>query len=120
MATRRGGGSYSHGRRDAMSIMGSRKVQDAVKAAAERGAKAFRQKAAQGKRSGAFARNVRVEPARGWDGRPGYRIVAFPDRRGTRTNSPVAIEFGTSDTRGANAGQAAINEINRSQRGRRR
>jgi len=114
MATRR----YSAGRRDALSIMRSRKVQDAVKAAAERGAKAFRQKAAQGKRSGEFARNVRVEPARGWDGRPGYRIVAHPSSGGK--NSPVALEFGTSDTRGANAGQAAINEIQRSQRGRRR
>jgi len=110
-------GGYSHSRRDAMGIMRSRKVQDAVKRAAEQGAKAFRQRAGQRSRSGSFARNVRVEPARGWDGRPGYRIVASPASGGR--NSPVAIEFGTSDTRGVNAGQAAINAIQRG-RGRRR
>lgn len=109
------GGGYSHSRRDAMSILRSRKVQEATRKAAERGADAFRRKAGQSKRSGRFSRNVRVEPARGWDGRPGYRIVAYPDGR----NSPVAIEFGTSDTRGVNAGQAAINAIQRGQRRRR-
>lgn len=103
--------NYSWSRKDALSIMGSRKVQGQVKEAAERGVKAFK-RAAGRQRTGAFRRNVRVEPARGWDGRPGYRIVAFAGR-GRNGNAPVPIEFGTSRQRGVNALQASINAIQR-------
>lgn len=109
-------GKYRWGRRDAMSILNSRRVQKATKQAAEAGAKAFRKKASAHRRSGTFSRNVRVERARGWDGRPGYRVTAFPGR-GRHPNSPVAIEFGTSRSQGVGAMREAVKAV---ERGRRR
>lgn len=101
--------------KDARAIMASRGVQRQLRQCAEkRGVPAFR--AAAPKKSGAFARNVQVVDARGWDGRPGVRIVAFPDRR--RKNSPIAIEFGAHRARGANATQAAIAAIGSGRRRR--
>ena len=109
-------GKYTWGRKDARSVLNSRRVQAATKKAAEAGAKAFRAKASRHRRTGAFSRNVRIEKARGWDGRPGYRVVAYPST-GRNRNSPVAIEFGTSRSEGVGAMREAVKAV---ERGRRR
>lgn len=93
-------GGYTWTSRDAKQIMASPKVQKAVRAAAERG------KAALG---GSFGRAAKVVPARGYDGRPGYRIVVPPS---PAVRNPLAAEFGTRRSRGANRLQAARNAAN--------
>lgn len=88
--------------RQARNVMNSPAVQRKVKAAADKAAARFRSVAPR--RSGDFRKNVRVEKAKGWDGRDGYRVVAFANAG----NSPIPIEFGTKDTRPANTLQKAI------------
>ncbi|GES40653.1 hypothetical protein RAJCM14343_5946 [Rhodococcus aetherivorans] len=51
-----------------------------------------------------------MEPARGWDGRPGYRIVVPPSQA---IRNPLAAEFGTRRSRGASRLQSAINAAGR-------
>ncbi|ETT24880.1 hypothetical protein RR21198_4280 [Rhodococcus rhodochrous ATCC 21198] len=87
--------------RDAQRIMSSPKVQTAVRKQAEKGRAAL---------GGAFGRTARVEPARGWDGRPGYRIVVPPSQA---IRNPLAAEFGTRRSRGASRLQSAINAAGR-------
>ena len=91
--------------RDAKRLMNSKPVNRVVRLAAQRGLAAFKQAAPRA--TGSFASNVRIQEARGWDGREGYAIVAFP----TAENDPIAIEYGTSDTPAANALQAARDAI---------
>ncbi|WP_157126982.1 hypothetical protein [Rhodococcus sp. p52] len=86
--------------------MASPGVQKAVRKAAERGRSAL---------GGSFGRTARIESARGYDGRPGYRIVVPPS---PAVRNPLAAEFGTRRSRGANRLQAARHAAN-SRSGRR-
>ncbi len=99
-------GRYRWSSRDARRIMGSRTVQSAVRRQAEKG------RAAMG---GSFGRTAKVLPARGWDGRPGFRIAVPPS---PQIRNPLAAEFGTRRSRGVNRLQSAIGAAGRG--GRRR
>lgn len=74
--------------------------------AQRRAVPAFR--AAAPRDTGAYARDVSVVDATGWDGRAAVRIVAH-----RRKGGAVSIEFGTSDTPAAHALQHTINAIQR-------
>ncbi|NKT69491.1 hypothetical protein GS860_16165 [Rhodococcus hoagii] len=93
-------GSFKFSSKDAKKLMGSRSVQKAAEKMADVGIAAFRKEARRHKRSGELADRVRREPARGWDGRPGQRIVA--SRRGNQS-----ALFGTSRSRPVRAMEAA-------------
>ncbi|ORL11649.1 hypothetical protein [Prescottella equi] len=102
-------GSIRFSSKDAKAIMASKHVQAATAKQAKVGADAFRKEARRHKRSGQLADKVRVEPAKGWDGRPGSRIVA--SRRGNQS-----ALFGTSRSRPVRAQEAAIRAMNQRRR----
>lgn len=87
-------GSLRFSSKDAKKIMASRAVQKATERMANVGIAAFRKEASKHARTGQLASTVRREPARGWDGRPGQRIVSSrngnqPALLGTRRSRPV-------------------------------
>lgn len=91
-------GSFKFSSKDARKIMASRSVQKATERMADVGIAAFRKEASRHAKTGQLASRVRRQPARGWDGRPGQRIVSSRDGNqpallGTRRSKPVrAIE----------------------------
>ncbi|MBM4492599.1 hypothetical protein GS436_04360 [Rhodococcus hoagii] len=93
-------GSFQFSSKDAKKIMASRPVQKATERMANVGLAAFRKEASRHARTGQLASRVRREPARGWDGRPGQRIVSYRDG-----NQPALL--GTSRSRPVRAMQAA-------------
>lgn len=95
--------------KDAKAIMASKHVQAATARLAKVGAAAFQREARRHKRSGQLADQVRVEPATGWDGRPGSRIVA------SRKGNQSAL-FGTRRSRPVRAQEAAFRAMNRNAR----
>lgn len=102
-------GTFRHSSKQAKAIMASRQVQKAAERLAQVGAAAFRREARRHKRSGDLASQVRVEPATGWDGRTGARIVAY-----SRGNQSAL--FGTRRSRPVRASDAAIRAMNRKAR----
>lgn len=96
---------YELDSRGARRILAGAEVRRALRRAAEqRGVPAF--KRAAPRRTGQFTGSVRVEDSTGWDGRPAVRMTVTDP-------GSLAIEFGTSRQRAANALQAAIVAIER-------
>lgn len=102
-------GSIRFSSKDAKAIMASKQVQAATARLAKVGADAFQREARRHKRSGQLADKVRVEPATGWDGRPGSRIVA--SRRGNQS-----ALFGTRRSRPVRAQEAAMKAMSQKRR----
>lgn len=98
--------------KDAKKVLASRTVQREVDKIADRGISAFRRAARVPGGTGELAAKIRKEPMRGWDGRPGKRVVAY---------SPGAMSavYGTRRSRPRPAVDAALREMNRGGRGRR-
>ncbi|MBM4587589.1 hypothetical protein GS507_05195 [Rhodococcus hoagii] len=102
-------GSFRFSSKDAKNVMASRAVQRAAEKMADVGIAAFRKEARRHKRSGDLADKVRREPARGWDGRPGQRIVAS-----SRGNQSAL--FGTRRSRPVRAMEAAQRAMSQKRR----
>ncbi|WP_213573279.1 hypothetical protein [Rhodococcus sp. USK13] len=102
-------GSYRFSSKDAKAIMRSQHVQKATRRMAEVGAKAFKAEARRHRKSGKLADQVRIEPSRGWDGRPGQRIVA------SRSGNQPAL-FGTRRSKPVRASEAAIRAMRQKRR----
>ncbi|QXU53615.1 MULTISPECIES: hypothetical protein [unclassified Rhodococcus (in: high G+C Gram-positive bacteria)] len=99
-------GTYRFSSKDAKAIMASAGVQSATRRMAQNGLAAFRAEARRHAKTGQLATRVRIERARGWDGRPGYRIVS----------SRVAnqhVLFGTKRSKPVRATQAAMRAMRR-------
>lgn len=101
-------GTFKFSSRDAKAIMRSRGVQRAVNHGADRGIAAFRSAARVPGGTGNLAAKVRKESARGRDGRPGVRIVAYSEGN-------LSALFGTNRSKKVRAVAAAVQAI----RGRR-
>lgn len=99
-------GTFKFTSRDAKAIMASRQVQGALDKAADRGIAAFKAEANKHRKTGELAARVRKEEARGWDGRPGLRIVA------TSKGNQSAL-FGTKRSRPVRASGAAMRAMKR-------
>ncbi|MFF0816632.1 hypothetical protein ACFYVR_15995 [Rhodococcus sp. NPDC003318] len=102
-------GTYRFSSKDAKAIMRSKHVQQATRRMAEVGAKAFRAEARRHAKTGKLAEQVHIEPARGWDGRPGQRIVST--RRG---NQPALL--GTRRSKPVRASEAAVRAMRQKRR----
>ncbi|MCK8674098.1 hypothetical protein M1M07_23675 [Rhodococcus sp. HM1] len=102
-------GTFRFSSKDAKAIMASPAVQKASRRMAEVGANAFRREAGRHAKTGKLAAQVRVERARGWDGRPGHRIVSY------RRNNQYAL-FGTRRSKAVRASQAAMRAMNQPRR----
>jgi hypothetical protein len=102
-------GSVRISSKDAKKIMASRSVQKATAKMADTGIAAFRKEALRHKRSGQLAARVRREPARGWDGRPGQRIVS------SRAGNQPAL-FGTRRSKAVRAMEAAHRAMSQKRR----
>jgi len=102
-------GTFRFSSKDAKAIMASRGVQKAGRRMAQVGVDAFRREAGRHKKTGQLAARVRVEPARGWDGRPGHRIVS------SRAGNEYAL-FGTRRSKPVRATQAAMRAMSQRRR----
>ncbi|USC16224.1 hypothetical protein [Rhodococcus sp. 11-3] len=102
-------GTFRFSSKDAKAIMASRSVQAATAGAARVGLEAFRREARRHAKTGQLAARVRIERARGWDGRPGHRIVA------SRAGNQYAL-FGTRRSKPARATEAAMRAMNQRRR----
>lgn len=98
-------GTFKFTSRNAKAIMRSKSVQAATSRGADRGIAAFRSAARVPGGTGNLAAKVRKEPARGRDGRPGHRIVAYSEGN-------VPALFGTERSRRVRAVAAAVQAIN--------
>ena len=89
---------YTANRSGMRKLTRSAQLQRVVDRAAQRGLQVFRARARRD--TGEYAREARVERARGWDGRVASRIVSY---------APASIQqtFGAYDQRGDPALQAA-------------
>ncbi|MFI8664232.1 hypothetical protein ACIGKR_29845 [Rhodococcus qingshengii] len=99
-------GTLRFSSRDVKAIMASRQVQGALAKVGKVGLDAFRQEARRRKKTGKLGDKARVEPARGWDGRPGVRVVA------TSAGNQSAL-FGTRRSQPVRAQEAAVRAMNR-------
>ncbi|MDV2474234.1 hypothetical protein F8M49_00325 [Rhodococcus zopfii] len=102
-------GSFRFSSKDAKAIMRSKKVQQATRAMAEVGKKAFQAEARRHAKTGKLAAQVHIERARGWDGRPGQRIVS------SRAAGQHAL-LGTKRSKPVRANQAALRAMRQKRR----
>ncbi|HEY9314330.1 hypothetical protein [Williamsia sp.] len=99
-------GTFTFTSRNAKEIMASRQVQGALDSAADRGIAAFKTEANKHRKTGELAARVHKEKARGFDGRPGVRIVA------TSQGNQSAL-FGTKRSKPVRASGAAMRAMKR-------
>lgn len=102
-------GTFRFSSKDAKSIMASRGVQSANRRMAQAGMDAFRREARRHAKTGQLAARVRIERTRGWDGRPGHRIVS------SRVGNQYAL-FGTKRSKPVRAVEAAMRAMNQRRR----
>ncbi|MBH0121558.1 hypothetical protein I0Q12_19405 [Rhodococcus sp. CX] len=102
-------GTFRFSSKDAKAIMASRSVQAAGRRMAQVGVDAFRREAGRHAKTGQLAARVRIERARGWDGRPSHRIVS------SRSGNQPAL-FGTRRSKPVRATEAAMRAMNQRRR----
>ena len=102
-------GTFRFSSKDAKAIMASPGVRKAGRRMAQVGMEAFRNEARRHAKTGQLAARVRIESARGWDGRPGHRIVS------SRAGNQYAL-LGTKRSKPVRANQAAMRAMQQKRR----